>query len=213
VPVVVVVWVFEPPVLVWVSMGTPVDVEDELVEADCADAELVELWSPGVVEAEVVDEVVVVAPAVDAVGAAWLEVVDEIGLVKVDATVVWVFELFVFAELEGVPDVLCPVHHCVEKDVVELPDVWEPETETGGVRVVGVVLADVLEALCVLEVPPLTVGWTLMVGWTLIEGWTVIMGDAVAVLPLMRSSRPRPRCPCRAVCARWCAGIAPMYTA
>jgi hypothetical protein len=49
-------------------------------------------------------------------------------------------------------------------------EVWVPETVPAGVKEVGVELAEVLEELCVLEVPPLTVGWTVMAGWMLIVG-------------------------------------------
>jgi hypothetical protein len=68
--------------------------------------------------------------------------------------------------------------------------VWEPETHTVGVALAEPVFAEVDELLCVLEVPPLTVGCTLKVGWTLIEGWTMITGAAMAMLLPPRAIRP-----------------------
>jgi hypothetical protein len=53
---------------------------------------------------------------------------------------------------------------------------WEPVRVPAGVKEAGVELAEVLEELCVLDVPPLTVGWTLMPGWTSTVGWTLIVG-------------------------------------
>jgi hypothetical protein len=58
----------------------------------------------------------------------------------------------------------------VEYEFVVLPEVCDPADETGDVEVVGAVLADVFEELCVLDAPPLTVGWTAIEGWTLIVG-------------------------------------------
>jgi hypothetical protein len=46
---------------------------------------------------------------------------------------------------------------------------------------VGAVLADVFEVLCVVEVPPLTVGSTLIVGWTVIIGCTLIIAVFMAI--------------------------------
>jgi len=52
--------------------------------------------------------------------------------------------------------------------LVVLPAVCDPADETDVEGVVGAVLADVFDELCVLEVPPLTVGWTVIAGWILI---------------------------------------------
>jgi hypothetical protein len=49
-----------------------------------------------------------------------------------------------------------------------LPAVCDAADETVVDGVAGAVLADVFDELCVLEVPPLTVGWTVMAGWILI---------------------------------------------
>ena len=51
---------------------------------------------------------------------------------------------------------------------------------------VGVVLAEVLEVLCVLEVPPLTDGSTLIIGSILIAGATVMVAALVALIVVAR---------------------------
>jgi hypothetical protein len=90
------------------------------------------------------------------------------------------------------------VFQFVVKVVVVPPFVFDPERETGDVTVVvgvgvgagvGVVLADVLDVLWVLDVPPLTDGSTLIMGSTLITGWTVI--DALFVALCMMAWPPR----------------------
>ena len=53
------------------------------------------------------------------------------------------------------------------------------------------VLAEVLEVLCVLDVPPLTDGSTLIMGWTLITGWTVIDALLVALCMMEWPRRSR----------------------
>jgi hypothetical protein len=72
---------------------------------------------------------------------------------------------------------------------VVLPEVFDPEAETAvvvGVGV-GVVDADVLELVSVLDVPPFTVGMTLNWGVTVIIGSTVITGAEIALeIPLIR---------------------------
>ncbi len=100
------------------------------------------------------------------------------------------------------------VFQFVVKVVVVSPFVFDPERETGGVTVcvwdgvkgelvgVGVVLAEVLEVLCVLDVPPLTDGSTLIMGWTLITGWTVIVALLEALCMMVW--------PCRSLLPRWC---------
>ena len=50
------------------------------------------------------------------------------------------------------------VHQFVLNDVVVVPLDCEPETDTGGVTVFGVELADVFDELWVLEAPPLMFG-------------------------------------------------------
>jgi hypothetical protein len=131
--------------------------------------------------------------------------VEPVGAVVLDV-VVWVFD-----PVE--PELPEPgaVHHFDEYFVVVSPEVCEPETEEGGETVVpGVVLADVLEVLCVLEVPPLTDGamlvWVLeapplTVGEMLMTGCTLI----IAVVMAFWRTPPRP-CratarPCRPACA------------
>ena len=76
---------------------------------------------------------------------------------------------------------------------VALAALWELETVPAGATDAGVELADVLEELCVLDVPPLTVGWTLIDGWMLIVGWKSIIAIAMAIGP-------------RRPWARWAAG-------
>jgi hypothetical protein len=72
------------------------------------------------------------------------------------------------------------LHHCVA-DVLELlVEGCDVATDPAGVKELGVELADVLEELCVLDVPPLTVGWTLMAGWMVIIGCTLITAAATA---------------------------------
>jgi hypothetical protein len=75
----------------------------------------------------------------------------------------------------------------VEYESVVLPAVCVPAAETGVVEVLGVVLADVSEELCVLAAPPLTVGATAIDGCTLIVGSKLMTATAVFLTP------PRPR--------------------
>jgi hypothetical protein len=49
-----------------------------------------------------------------------------------------------------------------------------------GVSEFGLVFADVFDALCVLAVPPLTFGWTLIEGSMLIVGCTLMTAVALA---------------------------------
>ena len=63
--------------------------------------------------------------------------------------------------VEDVPDPVCPfgaVHQVALKVDVVLPVVFDPETDTGGVTVLGVEVAEVFDELCVLDAPPLMVG-------------------------------------------------------
>jgi hypothetical protein len=61
-------------------------------------------------------------------------------------------------EVPEAEDPLGTIHRvALEVDVV-LPVVLEPETDTGGVTVLGVEVAEVFEELCVLDAPPLIVG-------------------------------------------------------
>ena len=56
-----------------------------------------------------------------------------------------------------------------EGDVlVVLPQLWDPETSAEGIVADGVEVADVFDELCVLDAPPLIVGWTLIMGRTVI---------------------------------------------
>lgn len=76
--------------------------------------------------------------------------------------------------------------HLVVYELVVLPEVFEPEAETAVVVGVGVVTADVLDVVSVLEVPPLTVGVVLICGLTLMIGSTVITGAEMALeIPLI----------------------------
>jgi hypothetical protein len=58
----------------------------------------------------------------------------------------------------------------VEYEFVVWPMVFEPEADAVVAAVVGAVLADVFDELCVLDAPPLTVGWTAIDGCTLMVG-------------------------------------------
>ena len=49
-----------------------------------------------------------------------------------------------------------------------LPPLCGGEDDGGVAGVTGAVLAAVLEEVCVVDVPPLAVGWTVIVGWILI---------------------------------------------
>jgi hypothetical protein len=63
--------------------------------------------------------------------------------------------------VEEVPEAEGPlgaVHQFALKVDVVLPVVFDPETDTGGVTVLGVDVAEVFEELCVLDAPPLMVG-------------------------------------------------------
>jgi len=102
---------------------------------------------------------------------------------------------------------------CVVAVLVVVPVAADPELVVA-VEVVdvgaGLVVADVFEELCVLELPPLTVGSTLIegwtLGWTLMEGWrlgaTLIAGSTLIVGWKLMSAmavalgllRPCPRC-------------------
>jgi hypothetical protein len=52
---------------------------------------------------------------------------------------------------------------------------------------VGVVLAEVLEVLWVVEAPPLTDGATLIIGWILIAGATVMVALLEALIIMARA--------------------------
>jgi hypothetical protein len=77
------------------------------------------------------------------------------------------------------------------------PLVCEAEAVSGVAVVVGwAVLAAVFDELCVLAVPPLTLGCTMILGAILNVGSTVIVGVALAVAPpvstRMCPTTPRP---------------------
>jgi hypothetical protein len=80
-----------------------------------------------------------------------------------------VFEVLPF---DCEPELFIAWTACHQFDVedVVLPEPWDVDRVPAGVSELGFVFADVFDALCVLAVPPLTLGWTL------IEGWMVIVG-------------------------------------
>jgi hypothetical protein len=123
--------------------------------------------------------------------AGWLEVVDEGGGVVVDVLLVWrvdVPPVDLFAGEDGGVGVDV---HLVVYVLVVLPEVFDPEAETAVVGALGAVVAEVVDDVSVLEVPPFTVGCTLNCGWTLMIGWTVIMGAEMALeTPLIFIARP-----------------------
>jgi hypothetical protein len=69
-----------------------------------------------------------------------------------------VLEVLSVEEVADPVDVVGVVHQVALKVDVVMPVVFDPETVTGGVTVLGVELADVFEELCVLDAPPLIVG-------------------------------------------------------
>jgi hypothetical protein len=148
-------------------------------------------------------DVVVPDCALDPPEAGWVEVGlgvgvgVGVGLVVVDVLFVWrvdVPPLELCAEVEVGVEVGVDVHLVVYVLVV-LPEVFEPAADTAvgvGVGVgAGVVVADVLELVSVLEVPPFTVGVTLNWGAMVIIGSTVITGAEIALeIPLIFMARP-----------------------
>ena len=89
--------------------------------------------------------------------------------------------------------------HLVVYVLVVLPDVFDPDAETAVVAGLGAVVAEVVDDVSVLEVPPFTVGCTLNCGWTFMIGWTVIMGAEMALeTPLIFIARPCAARPCAA---------------
>jgi hypothetical protein len=176
----------------------PAEVEDELPVEAPAEAPPAEVELGEVVD---VDEVVLVEalaePPVDelvGVGVCGLAVCELVVDCVFDPVVVVGVGLGVGAS-EAVE-----VFQFVVKVVVVFPFVFDPEIETGGVTVtvvvgVGVVLAEVLEVLCVLDVPPLTDGSTLIIGWTLITGATEIVAALEARIIIARLWRLAAACP------------------
>jgi hypothetical protein len=145
-------------------------------DPDVLDAVLVCPEVPGGVPG--VDPVVLVelVPPVPELEPAWLAVVPEPGVVEVvdEVDVGPLVAVLVVDVAEGAGDA-CVVVALAVPPVVPAPVlvVADDVVDVGA----GLVLADVFEELCVLELPPLTVGWTLIegctLGWTLIEGWTL----------------------------------------
>ena len=79
--------------------------------------------------------------------------------------------------VDVVPDPACWLgldHKVALTEDVVLPVVLESETDTGVVTGAGADVAEVFDELCVLEAPPLIVGWTVP---PLIDGWTFIVGS------------------------------------
>jgi hypothetical protein len=76
--------------------------------------------------------------------------------------------------------------------LVVLSDVFDPLAEIDVAVGVGVVKADVVDDVSVLEVPPLTFGMLLIWGVTLMIGATVMTGAEMALeMPLIRIEWPR----------------------
>jgi hypothetical protein len=76
--------------------------------------------------------------------------------------------------------------------LVVVSDVFDPAAATEVAVGAGVLIADVLELVSVVEVPPLTVGVTLNWGVTLIIGSTVMTGAEMALeIPLIFIECPR----------------------
>ena len=182
----------------------PAEVEDELPVVAPAEEPPVEVELGEVVD---VEEVVLVEALAE-------PLVDEsvgVGVCGVDVfepVVECVFEPVVVVGVGVAVGVAVDVEvfQFVLKVVVVFPFVFDPVIEAGGVTVelgdgVGVVLADVLEVLCVLDVPPLTDGSTLIIGWTLIAGAKVIVATLEARIIIARLWWFRPAC--SRVLAEW----------
>ncbi len=168
----------------------PAEVEDELPVEAPAEEPPVEVEVGDVVEVEDVVLVVALAPPFADV----LVGVGVCGLVVCELVVECVFDPVVVEVGLGVGVAEEEVFQFVVNVVVVFPVLLVPWTETGGVTVtlavavgVGVVLAEVLEVLCVLEVPPLTEGSTLIIGWTRIAGATVMVALFAALIVIARA--------------------------
>jgi hypothetical protein len=120
-----------------------------------------------------------------------LDVVVECGGVVVDELFVWRVDVPPVDSCPGEDGGVGVDVHLVEYVLVVLPDAFDPELETDAVVGLGAVVAEVVDDVSVLDVPPFTVGCTLNWGWTLMMGWTVITGAEIALeTPLIRIARP-----------------------
>jgi hypothetical protein len=73
-------------------------------------------------------------------------------------------------------------HQLSIEEFTVLPMFFEVEVVPAGASEFELVFAEVFDALCVLAVPPLTLGWTLIDGWISIDGCTLMIAVATALV-------------------------------
>jgi hypothetical protein len=73
-------------------------------------------------------------------------------------------------------------HQFSTEEFVVPPVLLDGVVEPAGVSELGFVFAEVFDALWVLAVPPLTLGWTLIAGWISIAGCTLMIAVATALV-------------------------------
>ena len=110
--------------------------------------------------------------------------VDATGVDDLELTVVWVDELLPVVVEPGV-GAIGAVHQFVLKDVVVVPLVCDPETDTGGVTVFGVELAERIPRALGTRSSPVDVGLNVDRGLDVDRGLQVDRGSP--------PPRPRPR--------------------
>ncbi len=81
-------------------------------------------------------------------------------------------------------------HQFSTEEFVVLPVLVDGVVVPAGVSELGLVFAEVFDALWVLAVPPLTLGWTLIAGWMSIAGCTLMIAVATALLEFRSCERP-----------------------
>ena len=134
-------------------LAVPVPLEDAVVEVE---VEAVGELLPVVAEVDgLVTAVVWVVEVEDDAGVGGIEVT---GVDVPDVVVVCVPDVVPVEEVPEAVGLFGAVHQVALKVDVVLPLVFDPETETGGVTVVGVEVAEVFEEVCVVDAPPLIVG-------------------------------------------------------
>ena len=147
----------------------PLPVADELLEPEVdVDPEFAELPFAAALLPEVeVDPWVEVEPELDD------PAFDPLPVVDVE------FELL---PLDCDPEPFIARTACHQFSIEELIELLDGEVVPAAVAELGLVFAAVFDALCVLAVPPLTLGCTLIAGWMLIAGCTLIIAVAMALL-------------------------------
>jgi hypothetical protein len=108
-------------------------------------------------------------------------------------------------------DWLWPAFACHQFPLVELaelPEFCDVDGVPVDVSEVGLVFADVFDALCVLAVPPLTLGWTVIEGWIVIVGCTLMTAAAIALALFLPWDRWPGVIPVGVTARAWLAGLA-----